>query len=271
MNLVNGKPNSSISIFDRGFLYGDGVFETILVINKKLTNFNLHIKRLKSGCNALKIKNVDYNKLNKYILKSLTDEKNCVLNINITRGTVKSRGYNINTGTVPANIIITTSKIPSFSKINPTKGINTIFSKNILNDGILSGIKHCNRLEQIIYSKEISKKYPEIILCDKKNNIIEGISSNIFFVKKNIFYTPNIKNCGVEGVMKSYIVSKLKKNNQKVLHKDIKKKNISLYDGAFFCNSVRLIWNILSIDGIKFKPNENIKNLIKIIKNDIYE
>jgi len=65
MNLVNGKPNSSISIFDRGFLYGDGVFETILVINKKLININLHIKRHKSGCEVLKIKNVDNNKLNK--------------------------------------------------------------------------------------------------------------------------------------------------------------------------------------------------------------
>lgn len=271
MNLVNGKPNSSISIFDRGFLYGDGVFETILVINKKLININLHIKRLKSGCEVLKIKNVDYSKLNKYILKSLKDEQNCVLNINITRGTVKTRGYNINTGAIPPNIILTTSKIPSFSKINPIKGINTIFSKNILSNNILSCIKHCNRLEQIIYSKEISKKYPEIILCDKKNNIIEGVSSNIFFIKNNTFYTPYIKNCGVEGVMKTYIVSLLKKNNQKVLSRNIKKKSISFYDGAFFCNSVRLIWNISSIDGFKFKPNENIKNLIKIIKNEIYE
>lgn len=271
MNLVNGKPNSSISIFDRGFLYGDGVFETILVVNKKIINFNLHIKRLKAGCVALKIKNVDYNKLNKYILKSLTNEKNCILNINITRGTVKTRGYNIHTGAIPANIILTTSNIPSFPKINPIKGINTIFSKNILNDNILSSVKHCNRLEQIIFSKEISKKHPEIILCDKKNNIIEGVSSNIFFVKNNIFYTPKIKNCGIEGIMRSYIISKLKKNNQKIFYKDIKKKSISLYDGAFFCNSVRLIWNICSIEDIKFKPNQNIKNLIKTINSEIYE
>ena len=48
MNLVNGKPKSSISIFDRGFLYGDGVFETILVLNKDPKNIKLHIKRIKS-------------------------------------------------------------------------------------------------------------------------------------------------------------------------------------------------------------------------------
>ena len=62
MNLVNGKPSSSISIFDRGFLYGDSVFETILVLDKKPKNIDLHLKRLKLGCNKLKINNID-NKL----------------------------------------------------------------------------------------------------------------------------------------------------------------------------------------------------------------
>ena len=59
MNLVNGKSNSSIKIFDRGFLYGDAVFETILVENKIPQNLTQHLKRLKKGINQLKIKNFD--------------------------------------------------------------------------------------------------------------------------------------------------------------------------------------------------------------------
>ena len=67
MNLVNGKPNSSIKIFDRGFLYGDAVFETILVENKIPQNLTQHLQRLKKGIYQLKIKNFDIELLRKYI------------------------------------------------------------------------------------------------------------------------------------------------------------------------------------------------------------
>ena len=54
MNLVNGKPSSSISIFDRGFLYGDSIFETILVIDKIPHNLKSHVNRLKKVAKSLK-------------------------------------------------------------------------------------------------------------------------------------------------------------------------------------------------------------------------
>lgn len=272
MNLVNGKSSSSISIFDRGFLYGDSIFETILVINKKPNNLNLHLKRIKSGCLSLKIKNLNYSLLSKYINKALINEKNCVLNINITRGTAKKRGYNIKFCPLRPNIILTTSKIPKFPASYKTNGIKTKFSSmKLSNSPNLSKIKHSNRLEQIIATNEITKNFPELILCDQKNCIIEGISSNIFFIKKNIFYTPMIHENGVDGVMKSLIIKILKKNNYQVLEKEIKKEEVKNYDGAFFCNSVRLIWNIKSIEKLKYKENKFIKNIIELVNNEIYK
>jgi len=271
MNLVNGKPSSSISIFDRGFLYGDGVFETILVINKKPINLNLHIKRIKTGCISLKIKNLNYTALNKFITKALKDQNSCVINITITRGTAKKRGYNLDIGKVKPNIIISTSKIPNYPSIYSKIGVCTKFSKNILeNSDRFSKIKHLNRLEQVIASEELSKNNPEIILCDKDQFIVEGVSSNIFFIKNNIFYTPPIENCGVEGIMRSVIISYLKKNKYNVKFNKIKKNNFKNYDGAFFCNSIRLIWNIKSIENYKYKSNIHINNLINKINEEIY-
>ena len=272
MNLVNGKSSSSISIFDRGFLYGDSVFETILVINNQPQHLFEHIKRIKAGCKALKIRNLNVSLLNKYIKKCLKNANNCVLSINITRGTAKKRGYNIKIGNVKPNIILTTSVLPKYPKSYSEIGIKTKFSNtNISDSNNLSKIKHTNRLEQVLATNEITKTYPELILCDKKNYIIEGIASNIFFIKNNIFYTPFIDSSGVEGIMKSIIIKILKKNNYKVKQKKIKKNTIKNYDGAFFCNSIRLIWNIRSIQGFKYKPNEGIKNLINIIKHEEYE
>lgn len=272
MNLVNGKSSSSISIFDRGFLYGDSVFETILVINSQPKNLDDHIKRIKLGCKILKIRNLDTNLLYKHIKKCLKHESDCILSINITRGTVKKRGYNINVGNIKPNIILTTSALSHYPKIYSLKGINTKFSKsNISECSSLSKIKHTNRLEQVLATNEITKKYPELILCDKKEYIVEGIASNIFFIKNNIFYTPILDESGVEGIMKLNIIKILKKNKIKVIQKKIKKNTIMNYDGAFFCNSIRLIWNINSIEDHKYRSNENIKNLINIIEYETYK
>ena len=270
MNLVNGKPSSSISIFDRGFLYGDSIFETILVIDKIPHNLKSHVNRLKKGCKVLKIINFDLNTLYKQIDKALADEKNCILNVNITRGTALSRGYNISNVKKKPNIIITTSKVPKYPKEYTDNGIKTKFSKkNLSENENLSKIKHSNRLEQVLATSELSKNFPELILCDAQNNIIEGISSNIFFIKDKKFYTPIIDRTGVEGVMKDFLITLLKKNKYEVIKKNISKMDISNYDAAFFCNSVRLIWNIKSISEIKYKKNNLIKELIRIVNNEL--
>ncbi len=270
MNLVNGKPSSSISIFDRGFLYGDSIFETILVINKIPHNLRSHLNRLKKGCKVLKIINLDLSVLCKQIDKALVDEKNCILNINVTRGTAIRRGYNIDNVNNKPNIIITTSKAPKYPKEYTDNGIKTKFSKkNLTENESLSKIKHSNRLEQVLATSELSKNFPELILCDTHNNIIEGISSNIFFIKDRKFYTPIIERSGVEGVMKAFLITLLKKNNYDVIKKYINKKDINNYDAAFFCNSVRLIWNIKSISSTKYKKNNLIKELIKIVNNEL--
>ena len=111
MNLVNGKSNSSIKIFDRGFLYGDAVFETILVENKTPQNLTQHLQRLKKGINQLKIKNFDIELLRKHIKKALSDQNNCVLGINITRGEATKRGYDLKLSNKPSIITLNLSNI----------------------------------------------------------------------------------------------------------------------------------------------------------------
>ena len=80
-----------------------------------------------------------------------------------------------------------------------------------------------------------------------------------------------INESGVDGVMKSLVIKILKKNNYQVLEKEIKKEEVKNYDGAFFCNSVRLIWNIKSIEKLKYKENKFIKNIIELVNNEIYK
>ena len=71
--------------------------------------------------------------------------------------------------------------------------------------------------------------------------------------------------------MRSVIISYLNKNKYNIKISKIKKNNFKNYDGAFFCNSIRLIWNIKSIENYKYKSNTHIHNLIKKINEDIHK
>tara|TARA_B100001057_G_scaffold339694_1_gene340500 strand:- start:1019 stop:1822 length:804 start_codon:yes stop_codon:yes gene_type:complete len=265
MNLINGKAGSSIKIFDRGFLYGDAIFETILVKDKRPRNLKLHLERLNRGIKNLKIKNFNKNLLQAQIKKALKDQTNCILGINISRGVAKKRGYDIHLANAP-NIIITTTSIPKYPNNYYTHGINTKFSKiKLIKNFNLDNIKHCNRIDNILATQEISKKYPEVILCDEKENIIEGTASNIFFVKNDKLFTPKLINIGIDGVMKNVIINILKKNKISIKSLDIKKNSVNKFDAAFFCNSIRQIWNIKSIDGMKYNKNTLIIKLQELL------
>ena len=89
MPLVNGKRKNQISIYDRGFMYGDSVFETILVKDYKPQYLNEHLSRLSKGCKFLEININKYNYLERDIKKIIKNKKNCILNIIVTRGNAK--------------------------------------------------------------------------------------------------------------------------------------------------------------------------------------
>ncbi len=262
MNLLNGNPASSISIFDRGFMYGDGVFETVLVKNRNPKDIDKHYERLISGCNALNIKNIDIETIISYVNRSLSDQTDCILNIIITRGDSLSRGYRYNDFKFIPNIVTITSELPIYKKDYEKIGVDTKFSNYIISKNKnLSKIKHLNRLEQIIASQDISDEYPEVIMCDKNDNIIEGVSSNIFFISSEGVKTPKILDCGVEGITRNKIIEYLKMEKENIEVCDIKKDEISQFKSAFFCNTIRGIWQINSIEKTKFSSIDLIKNI----------
>ena len=132
----------------------------------------------------------------------------------------------------------------------------------------LSEIKHLNRLEQIIARSEWqSKNISESIMLDFNDNVIEGTMSNIFGVKKNVFYTPVIKFSGIEGVMRNEILKLLKKNKEKYKVKKIKFKEFLNFEEIFICNSIFGIWSVRKILKKKFPFGKKTKELINLFLN----
>ena len=271
---INGKLTNKISVEDRAVQYGDGVFETIAVKEKLLEFWKEHYQRLNKGCKILKIKCPSEpflkKEINKFIKKKIHIRYGSrqVLKIIISRG-IGGRGYNPPRNSKPTRIL-GIYNWPSWPGTNSIKGIRMdVCRTRISAQPFLSQIKHLNRLEQIIARSEWqNKSISESIMLDLNGNVIEGTMSNIFGVKKNIFYTPNIKFAGVEGIMRGVILKLLKRNKEKYVIKEITLKELLKFDEVFVCNSIFGIWPVIKISKKKFSYGEKT-NKIKRLLSDI--
>ena len=270
---INGKISNSIDIRDRALHYGDGVFETIAVKDKLLEFWKEHYQRLNKGCKILKIKCPSEpflkKEINKFIKKTIHIRYGSrkVLKIIISRG-IGGRGYNPPRNSKPTRIL-GVYDWPNYPDINFTKGIRMDVCKTRISaQPFLSQIKHLNRLDQIIARSEWqSKTIAESIMLDLNGNVIEGTMSNIFGVKKNIFYTPNIKFAGVEGIMRGVILKLLKKNKEKYAIKEITLKEFLKFEEVFVCNSIFGIWPVIKISKKKFLFGKKTKEIINFLSD----
>ena len=254
--LINGISGNQISVFDRGFQYGDGVFETIALQKGRLLFWDEHLKRLIMGCKRLSIPVPDTNLLFReaQILSSGVDK--AVIKITISRG-VGERGYQ---QPDPVNItrVVSLHEAKKYPKSNWIDGVNVIICNSVMGSNKqLAGIKHLNRLEQILARNEWSDmNVAEGIMRDNSENVIEGTYTNVFMVSNGEITTPRLENCGVEGVMRNIVMKLItstpscKVSACKV--SDIKLSELLSADEVFLTNSLIGIWPVKKIDEVPF-------------------
>ena len=242
--IVNGSSQDTIAINDRGLAYGDGVFETILIHAHRPVLLKAHLHRLESGAGRLKIP-LDRLELEKEIADySQQFPEHGVLKVIVTRG-VGGRGYR------PSNSphttrILSLHPLPVYEGNPGTTGIATFICKQRLAmQPSLAGIKHLNRLEQVLASQEFpNENFMEGIMLDTNGNIIEGTRSNIFWSEAGSLLTPSLSNCGVAGIMRDYLLVNIAGASE------ISECSVDRLLGAseiFICNSVFGIWPVSSI------------------------
>ena len=249
VSFIDGKKTDCVSIFNRSFAFGDGIFETLKVINGEILYFKYHLDRLKKGINKLKL-NYDYKFLIVEINKVLEVEKNCILKIIISRGE-STRGYVFNQN-IKAVISIITNDLPQIAEEVSLK----ICTSGYYQNPNLAGIKHQNRLEQIMACGHNS----DCIMLDNLQNVISTTYANIFIVKNNIISTPNLDDCGILGTRRAVIL-----DNFSVVVKVIQLNELFTADEIFITNSVIGIQRIMMINGIFFTKTKTFEYVQKNI------
>ncbi len=247
MILINGKKTSLLEFSDRGFQYGDGLFETIEVINSHSVFLKLHFERLALGCKRLKIPFKSFDILEKEINSLILDQNHAVLKIILTRGS-GGRGYQQPDPVIPTRVI-SLHPFPDYPVLFKTEGIKLRFCSTRLGlNPNLAGIKHLNRLDQVLARAEWqSTDYQEGLMLDINNNVIEGTMSNLFIVKDNHLFTPKLDLCGVTGIIRQLVFRAAQELGINLAEIHLTKQQCLEADEIFLTNSIVNLWPVCQL------------------------
>ncbi|MGV6826477.1 MAG: aminodeoxychorismate lyase [bacterium] len=238
MVLVNGEPSDSISVFDRALQFGDGLFETIAIVNRKPCLWSLHYQRLIAGCNRLGIKPPTEDELQLDIAHLINNDQPQIAKILVTRGN-SSRGYQFPPNILP-NRICYLSEWPRDS-LTPPSGITLQTCKTRLgSQPMLAGLKHNGRLEQVLARNELgsSDVYSEGLLLDANDRVIEAIAANVFVERKGQLITPVLDSAGVAGVVRELVIATGHEYQAEITENDLYVEDIRSADRIYLTSSV---------------------------------
>lgn len=245
--LVNGQHQNLLPVADRAVQYGDGAFETILVRGHQPLLWSLHLDRLRAACHTLQIP-ADLAPLRTEVDALIADHgATGVIKIIISRG-AGGRGYGAPQSPSPTRIV-QIHPLPQDYLQYAREGIRVFKCKHPLSSNpALAGLKHLNRLDQVMASLELTEQFQEGLMCDAAGDLIEGIKSNVFMVHDGVLLTPELSHCGVAGVMRAAIIAQCKTHaSLNVAERKLGLADLESAAEVFVCNSVMGILPITQI------------------------
>ena len=260
--LINGAKRSKTTVFNRNTQFGDGLFETCVVESKNILFWPYHIARLNKGCKKLGIAQVDESFWLSDIRKALSISRlnNCVVKIILSRGE-SLRGYGYSDDIKPVRIVIVSEGPKSPHSKNLTLGFcDSGYAQNPK----LAGIKHCNRLEQVLAREGL--EHDEGIMLDEGGNVISVTQGNIYSIYANTLNTPRLDQCGIEGTRRTIILEIASELGLQVNVGPLSVDKLMESDEVFVSNSVMGIQSVTKIGDMSFSSNgetESIKSVFE--------
>lgn len=265
--LINGKKTEFVSATDRALHYGDGLFETVAIVNGKPRLWLSHMARLKRGCNKLGLPVPDLQQLYAEAVSFVESEEPFVLKIIYSRGS-GGRGYAPPQTATPQRILLS-YPWPDYSGLSGGIHLHLCQTPLACNPA-LAGIKHLNRLEQVVARSEWDEAaIHEGVMCDLTGNVKEGTMSNLFWVAGGELHTPDLSRCGVEGVMREQVINCANEIGIAVNIAEITPEQLSLVDELFMTNALIGIWPVASFAGHDFMPGELTVRLQSVLQEKL--
>lgn len=254
---INGAAADQVSAFDRGLAYGDGLFESIRLVGTAAPLWTRHMQRLIGGCQRLQIPVPDVAQLWREALQAAHCMAEAVVRITLTRG-VGERGYALPMAPRPVRIVAAFDP-PQVAATAYTHGVRTrLCAIRMAAQPLLAGLKHLNRLEQVLARAEWrDPAISEGIMCDSQNRVISATMANLFARIDEQWVTPSLDHCGVAGVARAEVLSAC----PNVMVGELTLDALRDADEIFLSSSVRGIVPVCALDDRLYEPGMTTRAL----------
>jgi len=254
-----------VSVFDRAFLLGDGLFETIRIFNSKPFRWQQHWDRLKHGADFLKIKlPLGQERLRRAALELIRKNRtpDALLRLTLSRG-VGVRGYSPKGANRPTLVMSTHPAPPGGFKKAPTWTLVTS-SLRLPADERLAGFKSCNKLPQIMARMEADAvRADEALLLNTDGFVVEGAASNLFWIKNGTILTSPLASGILPGVTRAVALELCRTLKVPVRQKNVRRQELLKADGVFLSLSSWGIVEANRLDGKKLKRSPLTRQIAK--------
>lgn len=276
-NSLVPEAEAKVSVFDHGFLYGDGIYETMRAYEGVVFMLDEHIRRLYRSASliqlaipktAAEIKSAIHKTLKANSLK------NAYVRLTISRGFGKI-------GLDPAlcakpTFVIVTNKFKNYPDSFYKKGVKLIISsvRRNLKEAINPQIKSLNFLNNILAKIEAKKKKAyEALMLNSQGHLAEGTICNIFFVLKKrnkaVLCTPSL-DCGIlDGITRNIAIELARKTGIAVKEGRFKKEDIYAASEVFITNTTMEIMPVSKVDSVSYKVGTITKLLHEAYKENV--
>lgn len=256
---VDGKlmpaHEAAVCVFDRGFLYGDGVYETLRVYGGKPFMLDAHLRRMAEGCAVISLKPPDRDAIEQGVHSVLDADhlQEAYLRITVTRGATGRLWYDVEDALPTVVIIAKPYTPPDFRE-----GVRLIVSRFPTDElSPLSGVKQIGILAKILARREASGAgADDAILLDHRGNVSEATSSNVFWVSRGKLFTPSLS-CGIlAGITRAIVMELARADGLEVCEGEFGLDSLLSADEAFLTSSTWEIAPIASVNDVEIGGTE---------------
>lgn len=265
---IDGQPEGSVLPSDRGLAYGDGVFRTLRVEqgvplqwDKHWATLNHDAQRLAIPCPAPAVWLED-------IAALAAAHGDGIIKCTLTRG-VAGRGYAPPQQVQPTRIV-QWSALPCYPAERRSAGVALhLCHVRLARQPLLAGIKHLNRLENVLARAEWDDPaIAEGLLLDDEGVVVEGTMSNILWRSGALWFTPRLDRCGVAGVTRACLMKGLAAAGAPVLEVHAPLEQVLRSDEVVLCNSIIGVWPVRSLLQRRWSVFPTISSLERILAGE---
>ena len=247
MIVINGVPATSVDPRDRGFAYGDGVFRTVALREGLLEAWPQQWAKLAEDCQALSLQCPDSSAWLEAIRLAVGEMRDAALKLMVTRG-CGLRGY-LYPQPQQCSWLVLAGPLPVYDSALLQQGITARWCDlRLSSQPLLAGIKHLNRLENVLARNEWQDlQVREGLLLDQQGRVIEGTMSNLLLLTGQVLLTPALEQCGVAGVTRERMLQSATRLGWRVEVGDVSVEQVLAADEVGVCNSLIGLWPVRAL------------------------